>query len=584
MGRWTVTVEYEGQELATEVDLRPDPAPDGRLLLEFKKGTSHETSNDDGSSLPLDRERQRLGRAVSWILSLDARAGPVLLRGGVVSRRLEATSPPPLPAPGPGEGFEVYSRLRVPAATLVRPLFFPAEEPSSLFPYQQAGVQWLLDNDAGILADDMGLGKTVQAITACRRLVEAGEARDVLVIAPRSLLATWEDELTKWAPDLTRLRVLPPTHHRDKVWSTILGRVHVIITSYEQVRSLPEPLADHTFDIVIADEAHRIRNLHAFTTRGVRRLKWRRFWALTGTPIERDPIDFLTILSTLEPSRFSVRDAQLPPEVIRARARPYVLRRLKSDVMDELPEVIDSKEPLELLPAQAKAYARALEGAYSTRPDSPGLLEIINQLRTICDYDPETQESVKVERITEIIGNIRDAGEKCVVFSYLIKPLDLLAEKVGELYGEAAFVRLEGSMDLAARSASIEAFKKDANVVVLLASSRIGGEGLTLTEANHVIFFNEWWNPSANAQARDRVVRIGQRRGVRVYRFRCRNTIEDSLEMILTRKESTFAEVVDKLVDPGFASDKGIVQLVDELRGELVHEDAAGRRPSGQSA
>jgi conjugative relaxase-like TrwC/TraI family protein len=195
------------------------------------------------------------------------------------------------------------------------------------------------------------------------------------------------------------------------------------------------------------------------------------------------------------------------------------------------------------------------------------MLVLINELRTICDYDPATGVSCKADRIAEIIGNIAAAGEKAVVFSYLLKPLDLLEERLKQTGILSA--QLQGSMSLAEREAEIRRFRGDSTVPALLASSRIGGEGLTLTEANHVIFVNEWWNPSANSQARDRVVRLGQRRGVRVYRFRCRDTIEETLDRILEKKTHTFTSIIDRLADTAAIQDPNVHQLLKELEVDL---------------
>ena len=141
----------------------------------------------------------------------------------------------------------------------------------------------------------------------------------------------------------------------------------------------------------------------------------------------------------------------------------------------------------------------------------------------------------------------RRSGEKAVVFSHRLEPLRELQYRIAERWGSAAAVLLVGEMDHENRERSVLYFRSDERALALLASIRVGGEGLTLVEANHVFLFNQWWNPSANDQARDRVVRIGQRRGVRVYRFCCRGTIEEALESILEAKRELFTEVVERL-------------------------------------
>jgi SNF2 family DNA or RNA helicase len=512
------------------------------------------------------RDATDLSQALAWILELDTAARADFLAGRIVVKDVPVRTPQPLPALGPSASADDYRRLRVTTGGLVRPLLLRAPDETHLMPYQAVGVEWLLDHPSGILADDMGLGKGVQAIAALRRLIRLGQARGGLIVCPRSLIANWEDELSRWAPELSRLRVTPSAREREEVWAAVVGRVHVLIASYEHLRDPPIALRGEHLNVIIADEAHRIRNLSAAVTRGMRMLRWSRFWALTGTPIERDSKDLATLLSTLDPRRFAPGDSTLSPSTLRARARPYILRRLKTEVLDELPPVLDTKETLELLAPQQRAYQRALRD--TMRSGEPGsFLRLINELRTICDFDPETGKSVKVERITEIIDTITMAREKAVVFSYLLRPLDILQAELER--ADLALVRLEGSMSLAERAAALRRFKFDPNIVALLASTRVGGEGLTLTEANHVIFLNEWWNPSSNAQARDRVVRIGQLRGVRIYHFRCRGTIEQVLDRILEVKSEMYTSILDRLTDPASESDPDVIGALGELRRGL---------------
>lgn len=549
-----------------------------KLKIEFRFAQT--TRNDPickpnqltSTTLPINFKIKEhlLVRAAEWILKLDASALEAFNAGDIVAKSIPAEDPAALATPTGGP--ETFWRYRMSVGSLVRPLFLKEPSLERLFPYQRSGVDWLLNHGSGILADDMGLGKTAQAITATRLLLGQAAVLSVLVICPRSLLATWEEEFSRWAPEVSRLRVVPQGTHRESVWSAVVSRVHVLLTNYEQTRELPTALLDSPPDLIIADEAHRIRNMSAQITKGVRKLRSSRIWGLTGTPIERDTEDLATLLSILEPSRFSVRDARLTAGELRTRARPYLLRRLKKDVLEELPKVIDSKEPLELLPHQRASYDQILRAAFTSKEEGH-LFRIINELRTVCDFDPRTEKSCKIERIIEISQNIVDSGEKAVVFSYLLRPLHILAtrlqtEKIG-------CVILEGSMTVEERDSAITRFRSDDTISLLLASSKIGGEGLTLTEANHVIFFNEWWNPSANAQARDRVVRIGQRRGVVVYRFRCRGTIEETLERILAEKEDTFADLIDRMAEGGKAIDRDVAEAVRTVAKVLEEEQGS---------
>ncbi len=428
--------------------------------------------------------------------------------------------------------------------------------------YQRVGVEWLEGREAAILADDMGLGKTVQAIIALARLVRATKLAQAVVIAPRTVLGTWEAELTKWAPDLTRLRVTPTAEAREEAWRAVSGRVHVVITNYEQLRDPPEALLGRTTELIVADEAHRLRNLQSRVTSGIASLPRERIWALTGTPLERDPLDTATILSLLDPHRFARQDARLPIAALRARAKPYTLRRHKADVLDELPELIESVERLDLLPHQRARYDEVMVERLDNSPGA--VLKRITELRQLCDMDPLSGESAKADRIIEHLEMIETQHEKAVVFSHMLAPLDLLRTRLAASGGPEA-LHLTGDTSAREREGIISRFGTDSSVTALLASTRVAGEGLTLTAANHVIFFNEWWNPSADMQARDRVVRLGQQRGVRVYRFRCRKTIEESLQRILETKKDLFEQLINGM---SAGADVPATQLSLLLSGE----------------
>jgi SNF2 family DNA or RNA helicase len=370
-------------------------------------------------------------------------------------------------------------------------------------------VAWLLTHEAAILADDMGLGKTVQAITALRLLYNEGAALSTLLLCPKSLLANWEEELARWAPELSCVSVTPFGSQRAEVWSAIYQRCHVLITNYEQMRQPPTEIVAGGVSVVIADEAHRVRNLSKIT-RGVRHIARWRFWALTGTPIERDSEDLASLLSTIAPKRFAPSDGKIDTSILRARGSGFLLRRRKESVLDDLPAVIESNEMVELLPEQWRSYRSAARVAIRTPSSSGNFLALINKLRAICDADPLSGKSAKVDRIVEIVENIHRAAEKCVIFSYLIKPIEILGERLAGVVNRETVTVLLGSMAVEERNTAIKEFKSRREITALLASSKVAAEGLTLTEANHVIFLNEWWNPSANAQARDRVLRIGQ--------------------------------------------------------------------------
>ena len=440
-----------------------------------------------------------------------------------------------------------YRRLQLGVGTLIRPLLLERPTLKELYPFQRQGVDWLVNRSEGILADDMGLGKTVQVIAAMRLLFNQAELRTALVVCPKSLVATWEREFAHWAPELGVAVLTPSAQIREEAWKSVAGRRHVLLTNYEQLREPPEVLKEVAPDLIVADEAHRLRNYDARITYGCFQLEPKRYWALTGTPLERDAEDLATLLSLVAPKSFAPGDAKLlHPSSLSARARPYVLRRRKRDVLDDLPDVQDTTETVELSNAQVRAYRVAVK-QYRRRGNPGDELALLIRLQGLCDIEPDSRESCKVERILYTLGRIRDQGEKAVVFSHRLEPLRELQRRIVKRWGTQAAPLLVGDMDSEERDRAVSRFRSDDRAVVLLASSRVGGEGLTLVEANHVFLLNQWWNPSANDQARDRVVRIGQRRKVRVYRFCCRGTIEEALERILKSKRELFDEVVERL-------------------------------------
>ena len=483
----------------------------------------------------------RLWRASEIALENDAALARLIQQG---EKATVVVNPPRQRQAGRIETVDDVFERRPSVEELISPLLYETEGRELLRQFQESGAAWLAERNKGILADDMGLGKTAQSLRALEALIDNGSIQSALIVCPKSLMANWEAECERWIPRLTVVRVTPPKDESDRVWSAILGRSHVLITSYEQLRPLPPPIAAERLDLLIVDEAHRLRRNQARLVKAFRGITATRMWALTGTPIERAPEDLATLLSLLEPSRFSAKSASLGAG-LRATAEPYILRRLKSDVLRELPDVIDTKETVELSASQRLAYTKA-----RSRPlpkDVGEALQRLTILRNICDAEPKDGSSAKLDRILEILQTVRDAGEKAVVFSYVLRPLDLLLERMHHLRPSLEALTLTGQQSLSERNRTIQRFKSDDNVVALLCSSRVGSEGLTLTEANHVIFINEWWNPSANAQARDRVVRLGQQRIVQVRRFRCKETVEEALDQILDKKSETFANIVDAL-------------------------------------
>ena len=493
----------------------------------------------------------RAARAARWAIEVDANLRETLMTRGTAVLRVPF-GPPRGETRALEASLRAYRNLRLDVGQLVRPWLLPTGTPGpptidALYPFQRTGVDWLCDRSGGaILADDMGLGKTVQVIAAIRRLFNRAAVRSVLLLCPKNLLANWERELERWAPELGAAVLSPGASLRERAWQTVFGRRHVVLANYEQMRTPPAALCAKSIDLVVADEAHRLRRSRARITVGVWQLTHRRFWALSGTPLERDLEDLATLLSLIEPTRFAPSDASLHPASLRALARPYLLRRRKDDVLDSLPPVRETTDWLALCPSQERSYRAAL-AEYRRDRRTANELALLTRLRAICNLDPKSGRSSKLDRIIELLERIRRQGEKAVVFATAIAPLQELRRRLRDRWGATSARLLIGEMNMAERDRALVEFREDPSVLALLASSRVGGEGLTLVEASHVFLLDQWWNPSANDQARDRVVRIGQRNKVRVYRFCCRHTVEQKLEEILETKRELFEDAVDSL-------------------------------------
>ena len=309
-------------------------------------------------------KRKRL--AIARLCELDAATMLALKAGEVIHRTVHSR---PTVADGPHAATEQ-----------ILPLLLPLQVRDTLYPYQRQGVAWLLRRKRALLGDDMGLGKTAQALSAGRRLIRNGRVAWILVVSPRTLIANWVAESARWAPELTIATALPLGAQRSDRWTRLVRRAHFLFTSYEQLREPAEALIRNPPDLVIADEAHRLRNFASLSSQGFRSITSERFWALTGTPIERDEEDLAVLLSLLDSSRFTPADKSLPPMSLRARLRPYLLRRRKDNVLTELPQVIEHNEILDLTEEQQMSYRVAI-AVHKGTASPAGILPLFNKLR-----------------------------------------------------------------------------------------------------------------------------------------------------------------------------------------------------------
>ena len=425
---------------------------------------------------------------------------------------------------------------------LVRWRFIRSLPSYPLKAHQTVGVDWLQHHASAILADDMGLGKTLQAIAALELKHRSGDVQNALILCPKSLIGVWEAEVALWAPRLCTVALHSSIARR--TWETLPSQCQVAITNYEALRTnSPLPGA---FDVVILDEVHKLKNAKSLNYAACYALQPKITWGLSGTPLENKPSDLTAILHLLDRKRISLSDDRLPLASLRAVASSHILRRDKQAIADELPQILEKLDLVPLAPAQRDKYEAILRDG-SSNLTVGGWIATFNRLRDVCDYEPDSGASSKIERAMTILGSILQLQEKAVVFSWRLEPLRLLRKRIADEWDDSVVGVITGATPSTARARLVASFQSPGGPSILLCSMRATAEGLTLTAANHVVFLNEWWNPAVNAQARDRVNRIGQRKDVFVYRLRTSGTVESQLAAILETKSALFDDIVNRL-------------------------------------
>ena len=419
----------------------------------------------------------------------------------------------------------------------------------ALMPFQTDGVRTLLHMDQLLLADDMGLGKTIQVIAATRILMAGGEAQSCLVVAPAGLLDQWRRELTRWAPELSAIIVRGPATERAWQWA---ADKDVTLASFGVLRSDRRHVAQRAgrpWDVVIVDEAQRIKNRND-TSAAVKAISRVRSWALTGTPVENNEDELASIIEFVDHSPGVPRRRYRPGAELLDRHRELQLRRRKQDVLPDLPPKLETKCAIDLLASQRASYDRAEhDGVAYLRSLGAEVrirhvLELITRLKQICNADPRTGESGKLDDIRERLTELTARGHKALVFSQYVNDVSGVAAVAARLR-EFNPLTLTGKTPLDERAALVDRFKRSTDNGLLVVSLRAGGVGLNLQEASYVFHLDRWWNPAVETQAEDRSHRLGQSVKVHVFKYTCRNTIEERIEAILERKRELFARLVD---------------------------------------
>lgn len=408
--------------------------------------------------------------------------------------------------------------------------------PFEPFPYQYEGIAWMFARHSALLADEMGLGKTMQTITAIRLLLRSGQVSRILLICPKPLIPNWQREFRTWADELPIVTIEGSSARRHMLWT--MPGVPIRITNYESMtRDLPEIPEDDrpTFDLLVLDEAQRIKNRDSRTAEVARSINRRRSWALTGTPIENRPEELASLFEFIEviPPRGTPDLRQLA-----GLAEEHILRRTKDLVMKDMPPRIDRDAELELTDAQQYAYRTAeKEGIIQLNElgDSISVqhvFELVLRLKQITNYDPLTGESAKLERLVADMEEIAASGGKAILFSQWTKTLDWLAARL-QPFNPLIY---HGGVPTKQREPILTRFKEDPDAHIILMSYGTGAVGLNLQFAHYVFLYDRWWNPAVEDQAINRAHRIGVSAPVIVTRFICRDTIEERIDRVLNEK------------------------------------------------
>ena len=455
--------------------------------------------------------------------------------------------------------------------------------------YQRDGYRWLRTLDGygmgGILADDMGLGKTVQVLSYLLAMRESGQRLPSLIVCPASLVLNWEEECKKFTPQLHSVVVDGDAAHRAALVSQ-WEDADLVITSYDLLRRDEELYENQAFYACILDEAQAIKNHTTQKYKAVCRVNSQVRFALTGTPVENRLGELWSIFSFLMPgylppyktfcARFEKpivqEDDQNAVRRLNQLTGPFILRRMKSEVLRELPPKTENIRRIELETEQRKLYLAAVvdarEKLRAAKPeDKMAVFAVLMRLREIC-CDPRLVAdnwgggSAKLDACLDLVTEAVEGGHRILLFSQFTSMLDLLARRLDEA-GVSHFT-LQGSTPKPVRAELVRRFNQG-EASVFLISLRAGGTGLNLTAADIVIHYDPWWNVAAQNQATDRAYRIGQRNPVQVYKLIAQDTIEEKIVELQQAKQS-LADTVTGSADGAILSMKPeeLLQLLGE--------------------
>ncbi len=430
--------------------------------------------------------------------------------------------------------------------------------PFEPFPYQLEGIAFLMPRHAALLADEMGLGKTAQAILSLRLLFHQGQIRQALLVCPKPLMHNWARELKLWAPDLPFEPFDGDADQRRTTW--FVSNCPLKLINYETLTRDADIAGDPRvyFDVVVLDEAQRIKNRESKTAQTVCSIRRGRSWAISGTPIENSHEDLVNLFAFIDPGRIP---PDTPPRHLPRYTADSILRRTKDVVQSDMPPKMYKDLEVDLTPAQRQAYCLAEEegvihlNELGETISVQHVFQLVMRLKQICNFDPLTGESAKLECLVTDMEEVAASGRKAIVFSQWVEPLAILAKAL-EPFGPLQY---HGRIPQQERTPILDRFKADPDKHVLLMSYGTGSVGLNLQFTNYVFLFDRWWNPAIEDQAINRAHRVGQKHPVTVTRFTGRDTIEQRIATLLDAKRKVFLDLMaaaDKPTSMGLTEDE----------------------------
>ncbi|UCZ54006.1 DEAD/DEAH box helicase [Bacillus shivajii] len=441
----------------------------------------------------------------------------------------------------------------------------PDELQAELRQYQETGFKWIMSlahyNLGGILADDMGLGKTVQMIAYLLKQKELGVTEPSLIVCPSSLVFNWKKEIERFAPSLNVKVITGTVQERQTLISEEDSDTDVWITSYPLIRRDHDAYDEKVFSSMLLDEAQYVKNDWTKTAKAVKSIRAKYFFALSGTPIENSLDELYSIFDIVLPGLFQHKRAykEMSQERITKRIRPFVLRRLKKDVLKDLPEKIENVQYTELNEEQKKVYMAQLRLIKDEASDAikqnafqenrMKILAGLTRLRQICCHPGMFLEnyeggSGKLERLLDYIEEANANGQRLVIFSQFTTMLAILKDEFDRRGWQYHY--LDGSTPSEERLKLADRFNEGEKDFFLI-SLKAGGTGLNLTGGDTVVLYDSWWNPAVEEQAADRVYRYGQKKVVQVTKLITTGTIEEKIHQLQEQKR----ELLDQVIQSG---------------------------------